>query len=71
MAGSSQNRSKSSLWRDGLRGKATDFGFLSSRSGPKSNSELSSVADPGSEGWWVSYQSERETTHSKVKAPNS
>ncbi len=37
----------------------------------ESNSELCNAVDLGSEGRWVSYRSERETTQSKVKAPNS
>jgi hypothetical protein len=50
MAGSFRNRSKSSLRRDGSRGKATDSGLLRATSDPESNSELLSVVDPGSEG---------------------
>ena len=57
MAGSFRNRSKSSLGRDWLRGKATDSGYLGSRPGPESNSELLTVVDSKSEGRCVRYRS--------------
>ena len=50
MAGSSRNGSKSSLSGGCYTGKATDFGYLCSRTGPKSNSELYNAVDTGSEG---------------------
>lgn len=34
-----------------------------------SNSESTTAVDVRSPGWWVSYQSERETTLTGVKAP--
>jgi len=57
MAGSIRNESKFSLKRDGLRGKATDSGFLDASPGPESNSELLDIVDLGSEGWCVRYRS--------------
>ena len=71
MAGSFRNRPKSSLERGRYAGKATDSGASGSRLRPESNSELCNTVDLGSEGRRVRCRSERETTQSKVKAPNS
>ena len=71
MAGSFRNRPKSSLERGGCTGKATDSDLWRVTSRTESNSELCNAVDLRSEGWRVSCHSERETTQSKVKAPNS